>query len=610
MLHSSRTLKLLREKKRPRLFSSPLIIGIVLIVTFIVGSISYIYAVNTEEKERTQLLTNLTDKADVLVWALEGSARTMMGTQHMNRPFSLSADLLEEIANQPGIMSICLVNKAGEILLHSDPDTAPTYANSSTPKILPPEDQLAGLTKRSSIGRFGSAHDAPVYEVIKLFTPADPHHSMRRHKRHRMMMDTEERTRQLGPLYMIVAFDSAPYAEYMEQVRHKNMLFSILVTIVTGSLAAFALVLFNFFRSHKLLNDARALASQIVTNLPIGIITTDIHGSITLFNSQSLHLLSLEEHAIPQSIKQLPHLNWQEIMDHLDTSPTPILEEEVEIPLGEAESRTISLSAAKVLNSDGSASGYLCILRNLQTVKSLQRQIRLNERLAALSNMAAGVAHEIRNPLSTLKGYATYLSEKLKNDPQAHAMGTLMIEEVERLNRVVTDLLFLSKPSQLQFSPVNLAEIVAKAVRLVAFDAQNKNIAIHLTGEETPLPISGDADRLLQALLNILLNAVQAIDADSGSITVNLHKEIQEKTSSLSTVTEQYALIRIRDTGQGMSKETLANIFTPYFSTKASGTGLGMTITHQIIDLHEGSISVASVLNEGTTFTIRLPLQF
>ena len=132
-----------------------------------------------------------------------------------------------------------------------------------------------------------------------------------------------------------------------------------------------------------------------------------------------------------------------------------------------------------MLNSDGSASGYLCILRNLQTVKSLQRQIRLNERLAALSNMAAGVAHEIRNPLSTLKGYATYLSEKLKNDPQAHAMGTLMIEEVERLNRVVTDLLFLSKPSQLQFSPVNLAEIVAKAVRLVAFDAYTLQVKKH-----------------------------------------------------------------------------------------------------------------------------------
>ncbi len=635
MLHSIHQPIASLSERRAKMVSILVVLALIAGITAFVGTLSYLYSVNTEERESAQLLQNYNDKADVLVWALEGSARTMMGSRHGASPLFISSDLLEEIANQPGIMSLCLVNKEGEILAHSDPNNTQGHGIIGERKALPDPMKLSQLVKNEAIGSFTHLPTGKVYEVIKRFTPSDRH--MRRHQNRmhqgrmnqgHMMQELRNRMDALGPLYMVVAFDAKPYDDHLLEVRHNNSVMSLLVTTVACCLAILFLVLYSFVRSHRLLKNARALASQIVTNLPIGLITTDTNGHITLFNSQSLHLLSMDANAVPTLITQLPHLNWREIMQRLDSTQNPIFEDEIEIPLGETGSRAISLSAAKVLNSDGSDSGYLCILRDLQTVKTLQKQIRLNERLSALGNMAAGVAHEIRNPLSTLKGYATYLSEKLKDDAKAYATGQCMIEEVDRLNRVVTDLLYLAKPEQLVLEDVNLTQVAQKALQLASFDASAHNIKIALTTDETPLMIKGDSDKLIQALLNILLNSIQAITHDKGAITISVQPEHLIKAwantpeNSLPNVQNEPtnrpirpdhtdcpgALIRIRDNGSGMTEETLANLFTPYFSTKASGSGLGMTITHQTIDLHNGTLSVSSVLGEGTVFTIRLPL--
>ena len=668
MLHSAHQRIAPQSECRTKLASILVVVAVIAGITAFVGALSYLYSVNTEERESAQLLQNYNDKADVLVWALEGSARTMMGSRHGASPLFISSDLLEEIANQPGIMSLCLVNSEGEILAHSDPSNTQGHTLIGERKPLPDPINLAQLVKNESIGSFTQLPAGKAYEVIKRFTPNDPH--MRRHQNRmhqgrmnqgHMMQDLRNRMDALGPLYMIVAFDAKPYDDHLLEVQRNNRVMSLLVTAVACCLAILFLVLYSFVRSHRLLKNARALASQIVTNLPIGLITTDTNGNITLFNSQSLHLLSINADSVPTSISQLPHLNWREIMQRLDSTQNSLFEDEIEIPLGETGSRAISLSAAKVLDSDGSDSGYLCILRDLQTVKTLQKQIRLNERLSALGNMAAGVAHEIRNPLSTLKGYATYLSEKLKDDAKAYATGQCMIEEVDRLNRVVTDLLYLAKPEQLALVDVNLTQVAQKALQLASFDASAHNIEIALTIGESPLIIQGDSDKLIQALLNILLNSIQSISHDKGAISISVLPEHPTKTwanrpenslsrpqsddsnepatssllkgsdrtkdsdgpnalgepnssGGLDKVDRQDhaynsgALIRIRDNGSGMTEETLANLFTPYFSTKASGSGLGMTITHQIIESHRGSVSVSSVFGEGTVFTIRLPL--
>lgn len=202
-------------------------------------------------------------------------------------------------------------------------------------------------------------------------------------------------------------------------------------------------------------------------------------------------------------------------MDELDAGKV-IPERDADLFRSKANPLPVSLSAAKIIGSEGAFLGYLFILRDLGEIRRLQKQLRQSERLSALGNLAAGVAHEIRNPLSSIKGYATYLTEKLKNDKMAYATGNILIQETERLNRVMSDLLSVAKPLDLRLQPVRIENVLEQAVRVISSDAEEKGVAVHL---RLPRPGDGpqgevrlDPDRLIQALLNLLVNAVQATE--------------------------------------------------------------------------------------------------
>ena len=290
-------------------------------------------------------------------------------------------------------------------------------------------------------------------------------------------------------------------------------------------------------------------------------------------------------------------------MDELDAGKV-IPERDADLFRSKANPLPVSLSAAKIIGSEGAFLGYLFILRDLGEIRRLQKQLRQSERLSALGNLAAGVAHEIRNPLSSIKGYATYLTEKLKNDKMAYATGNILIQETERLNRVMSDLLSVAKPLDLRLQSVRIENVLEQAVRVISSDAEEKGVAVHL---RLPRPGDGpqgevrlDPDRLIQALLNLLVNAVQATEP-GGSIEVALESGRAQAADGA------FWSISISDTGCGMSAQTVAQLFTPYFTTKASGTGLGLVLTQQIVERHGGEIKVFSQPDKGSTFTILLP---
>lgn len=225
--------------------------------------------------------------------------------------------------------------------------------------------------------------------------------------------------------------------------------------------------------------------------------------------------------------------------------------------------------------------------------RQLELEVTRNERLTALGHMAAGVAHEIRNPLSSIKGLATYLAQKFPHDGKGVEAAQTLIGEVERLNRVVSELLEFSRPSVLKLSPGDLAEVAAQALRLSEADLKSKKIKVDFSAPEHPRPLPINAERLTQALLNLFLNAVQAMEPE-GRLGVNL----EEKDDGLQ--------LTISDSGPGLSPELMESIFTPYFTTKPSGTGLGLAIVKQIIDGHHGRITVKSG-RSGSSFIIFLP---
>lgn len=211
----------------------------------------------------------------------------------------------------------------------------------------------------------------------------------------------------------------------------------------------------------------------------------------------------------------------------------------------------------------------------------LEQEVRRQEKLAAVGTLAAGVAHEIRNPLSSIKGYATYFRQKFPAGSEDREAASVMVNEVNRLNRVISDLLGLSRPGDANLRPVCLENVVAHVLRLLRQNMAEKNITITCRMARVVPDAMADMERMGQALLNLCLNGIEAMP-EGGNLTI-----------AVSGGKKKVCLL-VRDNGCGIPRETLGKIFDPYFTTKGSGTGLGLPAVHKIVRAHHGAIDVIS----------------
>lgn len=235
-------------------------------------------------------------------------------------------------------------------------------------------------------------------------------------------------------------------------------------------------------------------------------------------------------------------------------------------------------------------------------LRELESKLHQVEKAAVVGRLAAAIAHEIRNPLNYINLTLDHLrSSFAPEDPAKREtfgrLATQLKSEVQRINRHITDFLKYSRPSTLQLEPLDLREQVEDALRVIAGQAAERGIETKLE-EETKLPeVVADKDSLHSVFTNLLINSLEAVDGDGGSVKVSLRTE-----------TAHRARIEISDTGRGIAQDDIAKVFEPYYSTKETGTGLGLAIVKKAIDDHGGSISVSSKEGSGTTFTIILPL--
>ncbi|EMM5897011.1 TPA: two-component system sensor histidine kinase ZraS [Klebsiella michiganensis] len=228
--------------------------------------------------------------------------------------------------------------------------------------------------------------------------------------------------------------------------------------------------------------------------------------------------------------------------------------------------------------------------------KQLHEATARKEKLVALGHLAAGVAHEIRNPLSSIKGLAKYFAERTPADGEAHQLAQVMAKEADRLNRVVSELLELVRPAHLTYQSVDLNDVITHSLQLISQDAASRSITLAFTAQPALCRIQADPDRLKQVLLNLYLNAVHAIGRD-GVITVAVRECGDGRVK-----------VSVADSGKGMTAEQLQAIFTPYFTTKADGTGLGLAVVQNIVEQHGGTIHAESAPGEGALFTLYLPV--
>jgi PAS domain S-box-containing protein len=261
--------------------------------------------------------------------------------------------------------------------------------------------------------------------------------------------------------------------------------------------------------------------------------------------------------------------------------------------------RVLSISISALL-SNGKISGNLIHMEDITEKRRREAQLRRAESLAALTTLAAGVAHEIKNPLASIRiqlGIIRRILEKncnKKTDSIFHNIS-LVEQEIDRLNAIVVDFLFAVRPMDITLIHDRAEEVVREVAELMSKEAENQNIRV-ITKFDADLPdVMIDRKYLKQALLNIVKNAIAAMP-EGGTLTISV------------SVRNDELLIAVSDTGIGIPEELLAKIFEPYFTTKESGTGLGLTITFKIIKEHNGEITVESSPGIGSTFTIHLPI--
>jgi two-component system, NtrC family, sensor histidine kinase HydH len=233
----------------------------------------------------------------------------------------------------------------------------------------------------------------------------------------------------------------------------------------------------------------------------------------------------------------------------------------------------------------------------------LYEKIRERDRLAALGEMAAGLAHEIRNPLGAIKGAAQCLDPKRLPGEDGEFLGVI-VEEVNRLNGVVTAFLDYARPLKQSFGPTDLNEVVTRTMRLIQNDVP-KQIELAVQMDLTVPRVDADAEQLKQVLINLVQNAVQAIGEAGGRITVGTVKP--DRFGEFRGNMNEFVEVRVSDTGPGIPLDQQQHIFVPFFTTKQKGTGLGLAICQRIVKNHGGTISVHSKPGEGCTFVIRLP---
>jgi PAS domain S-box-containing protein len=249
------------------------------------------------------------------------------------------------------------------------------------------------------------------------------------------------------------------------------------------------------------------------------------------------------------------------------------------------------LCVTLVRDVDGRPLHYIIQMQDITLKKETEELLRKSDKLSAVGQLAAGVAHEVRNPLTVLKGFAQILQATDQNNKYY----ALMLSEVERIESIISEFLMLAKPQVIKFYEYDLRLLLEDVVHLMETKAIMSGIQLNLSCRASHTSVQCDANQMKQVLVNILQNAMEAMPHGGG-----IHISLEQEESEL-------LLLRIRDEGCGIPEDRLGKLGEPFYSSKEKGTGLGLMISYQIIEKHQGKIQVRSRINEGTTFEIRLP---
>jgi len=605
-------------KKTRLMFVSPWLLAAAI---GLLSLIIVIFAANNIKRERGMLTTGLFRKGEAIIRFVEAGMRASMmtgmvsGMMGMDIPGAGGAAqtqrLIEQASESPDIYYIAVIDVSGKVLVHSDPGKIGT-------NIL---RDINILNQADPNGTFHIVSIQTRYKAFEVLAPFAPFRGRgglqkwREQFRQQYPLQPGQLPQEdappdsfhlstLGsdkhPQFILVGLDMTELENTVRRYRYQ-MIFMSLTLLLIGLGGWISLMAAQSYSiSQETLSRVKAFAGLLISRLPVGIIATDQDGRIRTFNSAAAAMTGRNADDVRNGKPEI--LLPSEIARFfvLKNQRDEITDRNVVLTGANNVQYSLHLSSLPVYNQYSVFMGRVLLMYDLSELKRLEKEVQRHDRLVALGKMAAGVAHEVRNPLSSIKGFATLLGSKFKDGSQEHKAADLLVEEAERLNRSITELLNYARPTALRKEPVNLGDIVDSSLKLISSDAQALEVKTLLDIEPDLPLISADKDKINQVLLNLYLNGLQAMEHSTfkKELKVSVHRDAN--TGML--------VIEVQDTGNGIPQENLDKVLDPYYTTKPEGTGLGLALVYKIIDEHKGTIQFSSEEGDGTTVSVSLPI--
>ena len=518
----------------------------------------------------------LLQKGETIIRAVEAALRTSL-IHHMDSDGDPLSTLLAESGRENDIVFIIIADREGHVIAqtHNAPDV--DVVRNGHAEALSTGESVTAIDKQTGIFTISKRLS---WQAQLSATPMPEAHS-RRMSKHRGTFD--------GSTISIGLFTDGYVTAQKQDIQHAIFMGAILFLV--GSAGLYLLFLYHSVRVTKsTLANMKLYTDNVIESIPVGIVTLDSMDRVVSCNKKTEEILGrpfgeLQGETIDDAFPGC-HIKSTDIRNS-------ILDYSTECSTSDGRNVAVKIGGSSLLDSEGNTIGTVLVIRDMSLIRDMELQLERSRRMAALGKMAAGIAHEIRNPLGTLRGFAHYFGNKDGATQESKGYAALMVSEVDRLNRNVSALLQFARPRDLQFVSVNLDALIAKTVALMESDFANHALNFHWQCN-TDVTVEADPDLLLQVLMNLLKNSISAT-ASGGEISITGSED------------EHHVRIIVSDTGDGMTEQECEKMFDPFFTTRKSGTGLGLAVSHQIIEQHQGVIEVETVKGQGTTMTVVLP---
>ena len=400
--------------------------------------------------------------------------------------------------------------------------------------------------------------------------------------------------------YLVVGINLEGYYLRLSQTRRRIILNYgiIMVLVLLGIYVIFKLQ--ETYIVKKTLNEMKVYTSKLLETMDNAVISVDNNGIIKTFNRKSEEIFGKRrEEALDKDCQEVLNLNIEgECIFKKCLLERENIDQEIILEGKGLNKKILEVNTSFLTGELGEITGIVAEIRDVTEIKNLNEEIARNKRLTALGKLSAGIAHEIRNPLSSIRGLAQFVYNSFsKTDERKEDLNTI-IQEVDRLNKLVVQVLDYAKVKELNLTYFSINNLVSKMVELFKQEIKNKQIRFYLKLSPDISEIQADEDQIRQILMNIIINAIQAI-SEKGEIKIKTEKCLIKGSSGLK--------LTIEDNGVGIPEKDLNQIFDPFFSTKEQGSGLGLSIVYKLVEGHQGEIKVESKEGEGTKFIIYLP---